>query len=191
MNTLEIVALLLILSAGFAYANHYLLGLPRGIGRLIWSGLRGGVSVALVLSLPESPFRGALVTACYAIVIFRMIAQGLTLGQVAAWLYAPGKEQRADRRRRDCQGRAPSARRRVIAGWRRDHPLLLRDRLAFRIVPGIMAGSLRQASRDSGRAPQLQWPGAQIQPSGRLCQPPGLQTARGCGGIAKSPGIQL
>ena len=61
------------------------------IGLLIWSGLRGGISVALALSLPESPFRSPLVTACYAVVIFTMIVQGLTLGRVAGRLYPPAE----------------------------------------------------------------------------------------------------
>jgi Na+:H+ antiporter len=61
----------------------------RAVGLLIWSGLRGGISVALVLSLPENPLRGPLVTACYAVVIFTMMVQGLTLGRVAARLYPP------------------------------------------------------------------------------------------------------
>jgi CPA1 family monovalent cation:H+ antiporter len=36
----------------------------RAIGLLTWSGLRGGVSVALALSLPQSQYRPVLVTAC-------------------------------------------------------------------------------------------------------------------------------
>jgi len=59
----------------------------RGISLLTWSGLRGGISVALALSLPIGPHRDALVTACYGVVIFTMIVQGLSLGHVAAWLY--------------------------------------------------------------------------------------------------------
>lgn len=59
----------------------------RAISLLTWSGLRGGVSVALVLSLPASPYRPALVTACYGVAIFTMIVQGLTLQPVAAHLY--------------------------------------------------------------------------------------------------------
>ena len=57
------------------------------IALFTWSGLRGGISVALVLSLPVSPYRDALVTACYGVVIFTMIVQGLSLRRVASWLY--------------------------------------------------------------------------------------------------------
>ena len=66
------------------------LGTPRklrAIALVTWSGLRGGISVALVLSLPVSPYRDALMTACYGVVIFTMIVQGLTLRRVASWLY--------------------------------------------------------------------------------------------------------
>jgi CPA1 family monovalent cation:H+ antiporter len=67
------------------------LGAPhklRGISLLTWSGLRGGISVALALSLPASDFRQPLITAAYAIAVFTMIAQGLSLQAVARWLYA-------------------------------------------------------------------------------------------------------
>ncbi|MGH7091652.1 MAG: cation:proton antiporter, partial [Stellaceae bacterium] len=59
----------------------------RAVGLLTWSGLRGGISIALVLSLPDNPYNPALVAACYGVVIFTMTAQGLSLGRVAAWLY--------------------------------------------------------------------------------------------------------
>ena len=51
LNTLEIVALLLILSAGFAYANHYLLGLPRNSGLLVIA-----LATSLVLRLADAVF---------------------------------------------------------------------------------------------------------------------------------------
>jgi CPA1 family monovalent cation:H+ antiporter len=51
-------------------------------GILIWAGLRGGISVALALSLPESPYRALIVSASYLIVIFSIIVQGLTLNKV-------------------------------------------------------------------------------------------------------------
>ncbi len=66
------------------------LGAPRklrGITLLTWSGLRGGISVALALSLPLGPYRAPLLAACYGVVIFTMIGQGLSLGRVAARLY--------------------------------------------------------------------------------------------------------
>lgn len=52
---------------------------------LTWGGLRGGVSVALALSLPDSPAKPALLTATYAVVIFSIIVQGLTMKRVIGW----------------------------------------------------------------------------------------------------------
>ena len=63
----------------------------RATAILTWSGLRGGISVALALSLPAGSPKDALVTVCYGIVIFTMIVQGLTLEPVAARFY--GRDQ--------------------------------------------------------------------------------------------------
>ncbi len=49
------------------------------IGVLTWGGLRGGISVALALALPASPYRGALLTVCYGLVVFTIVVQGLTM----------------------------------------------------------------------------------------------------------------
>ena len=46
---------------------------------LTWGGLRGGVSVALALSLPDSAAKPVILTATYAVVIFSIIVQGLTV----------------------------------------------------------------------------------------------------------------
>lgn len=50
---------------------------------LTWGGLRGGISVALALSLPEAMHRDEFVLITYIIVIFSIIIQGLTIGTVA------------------------------------------------------------------------------------------------------------
>ena len=63
----------------------------RAVALLTWSGLRGGISVALVLSLPPSAYREALVTVTYGLAIFTMLVQGLSLAPVAARLF-PGAE---------------------------------------------------------------------------------------------------
>ena len=47
---------------------------------LTWGGLRGGISIALALSLPDSPERDFIVTITYAVVMFSIIVQGLTIG---------------------------------------------------------------------------------------------------------------
>lgn len=64
----------------------------RAIALLTWSGLRGGISVALALSLPPGDFREPLLAACYGTVIFTMIVQGLTLHRVAARLFPAEKQ---------------------------------------------------------------------------------------------------
>lgn len=52
---------------------------PGVIWILTWSGLRGGISVALVLSLPKFDGREMLVVATYLVVLFSVIVQGLTV----------------------------------------------------------------------------------------------------------------
>ena len=50
---------------------------------LTWGGLRGGISVALALSLPTSMFSEVFISITYIIVIFSIIVQGLTIGKFA------------------------------------------------------------------------------------------------------------
>jgi CPA1 family monovalent cation:H+ antiporter len=59
----------------------------RGMAILTWAGLRGGVSIALALTLPATEYRGRLLVVCYAVVVFSMLVQGLTMSQVIRWLY--------------------------------------------------------------------------------------------------------
>jgi CPA1 family monovalent cation:H+ antiporter len=55
---------------------------PRVIGLLTWGGLRGGISIALALSLPAGPERSALITVTYIVVVFSILVQGLTLSRL-------------------------------------------------------------------------------------------------------------
>ena len=49
---------------------------------MTWAGLRGGISVALVLALPDHPQESTLLAVCYAVVIFSIVVQGLTIERV-------------------------------------------------------------------------------------------------------------
>jgi len=55
---------------------------PYVIGILTWGGLRGGISVALALSLPPGRHRDAIITVTYVVVLFSILVQGLTLSRL-------------------------------------------------------------------------------------------------------------
>nr|WP_255490365.1 cation:proton antiporter [Apibacter sp. B2966] len=53
------------------------------IAVLVWGGLRGGVSIALALSVPESDYKETIIAVTYVVVVFSILVQGLTVGKVA------------------------------------------------------------------------------------------------------------
>ncbi|UHD15002.1 cation:proton antiporter [Thiocapsa bogorovii] len=53
---------------------------PGFLSILTWGGLRGGISVALALTLPDGEPRDLILTVTYIIVVFSVLVQGLTLG---------------------------------------------------------------------------------------------------------------
>ncbi|MCA8870154.1 MAG: sodium:proton antiporter [Rhodobacteraceae bacterium] len=56
----------------------------RGIIPIMtWGGIKGGISVALVLSLPPSEYKPIILTATYMVVLFSIIVQGLTVAPLA------------------------------------------------------------------------------------------------------------
>jgi len=56
---------------------------------LTWGGVRGGISVALALSLPENEYKPLILTATYCVVVFSIIVQGLTVKNVVQKVVDP------------------------------------------------------------------------------------------------------
>lgn len=56
-------------------------GLPQGSWQVLtWGGLRGGISVALALSIPSGPHHDMVLTLTYVVVVFSILVQGLSIG---------------------------------------------------------------------------------------------------------------
>jgi CPA1 family monovalent cation:H+ antiporter len=58
------------------------IGMKFGFGSIrvmTWGGVRGGISVALALSLPEGPYKDLILNATYVVVVFSIVVQGLTV----------------------------------------------------------------------------------------------------------------
>ncbi|SHJ21497.1 sodium/proton antiporter, CPA1 family [Shimia gijangensis] len=50
---------------------------------MTWGGIKGGISVALALSIPENEWKPLILTATYVVVVFSIIVQGLTIAPLA------------------------------------------------------------------------------------------------------------
>jgi CPA1 family monovalent cation:H+ antiporter len=56
---------------------------PQTVKVLIWGGIRGGVSIALALSIPKNEHSTVVLSITYCVVVFSIIVQGLTIAKVA------------------------------------------------------------------------------------------------------------
>jgi CPA1 family monovalent cation:H+ antiporter len=57
---------------------------------LTWGGLRGGIAVALALSLPVNEYKATILTITYAVVLFSIIVQGLTIKPLVERIVSSG-----------------------------------------------------------------------------------------------------
>lgn len=81
---------------GLLRASRFGRNIPAGTVRILtWGGLRGGISVALALSLPAGEQRDLLLALTYIIVLVSILLQGLSIGPLVRRLY-PGRPPQSD-----------------------------------------------------------------------------------------------
>lgn len=66
---------------------------PGAVRILTWGGLRGGISVALALSIPPAPERPMILTFTYTVVLFSILVQGSTIEKLMKHIIA-GEEEK-------------------------------------------------------------------------------------------------
>jgi len=88
--------IVIVLAARFASVATPILVTPRlrafrraAIGIMTWGGLRGGISIALALSLPVFVGREVVISTAYAVVIFSILVQATTLHRVIEAVLPP------------------------------------------------------------------------------------------------------
>jgi CPA1 family monovalent cation:H+ antiporter len=79
---LALVARCLAVAIPVAVLRRWHAFVPGTVAVLTWGGLRGGISIALALSLPEVPEKAVILAATYAVVVFTIVVQGLSLRAV-------------------------------------------------------------------------------------------------------------
>lgn len=80
---LVLFARFLAVGVPFAILRRFLPFTRGALPVLVWGGLRGGISIALALSLPDGPMKDLILTATYVVVIFSVVIQGATMGMAA------------------------------------------------------------------------------------------------------------
>jgi CPA1 family monovalent cation:H+ antiporter len=92
--TATLLAIIIVLSARLLSVSVPVLLLkhvrafsPHVVKILTWGGLRGGISIALALSLPGGRERDVLLAVTYGVVVFSIIVQGLTISPFLKMLY--------------------------------------------------------------------------------------------------------
>ncbi|MGD0231018.1 MAG: sodium:proton antiporter [Syntrophorhabdales bacterium] len=81
-----LLARIVSVAAPIALIRHHRFLAPHTIKILTWGGLRGGLAVALALSLPAVPEKNVLLVMTYVVVIFSIVFQGLTIERlIARW----------------------------------------------------------------------------------------------------------
>jgi len=92
--TAALLAIIIVLSARLVSVlvpvlllKHVRAFSPHVVKVLTWGGLRGGISIALALSLPDGRERDVLLAVTYGVVVFSIIVQGLTISPFLKILY--------------------------------------------------------------------------------------------------------
>lgn len=76
-------------SAAFGFRKE--LG-TNTLGIMTWGGLRGGISLALALSLPAGQFKDVIVSVTFVVVLFSILVQGLTIEKLIRYLAGSSKQ---------------------------------------------------------------------------------------------------
>ena len=80
---LVLLARLIAVGGTVAALRHRRTFSPHAVKIITWGGLRGGISVALALSIPDGlAERELIVSMTYVVVVFSLVVQGLTIGKL-------------------------------------------------------------------------------------------------------------